>query len=417
MTPRWLILADDLTGAADAGVAFARRGCDTEVTWGDSQPPLNVAVQARDLATRGCGARQAAARHANALRRWLEPGQAVFKKMDSTLRGQPAAEIAACCQALRELGLPAWGVLAPANPPLNRTTRDGRVFVKGEPLENTETWRREHSYPDADLVAMLASAGLGAIKLPLAQVRAGGTAPAAAFRAAAESKHAIGTLVVCDAETDDDLARIVAAARDAAPGFYAGTAGLANALAANAFALRQRTVELPATRRGTLIAVGTPARVSRNAAQKLAEYLGGEPVRVCVREDGNIDDPTQGFATSGMVASRVARGGDAVVILDTERIDTAAVNSMFAEKFAWAIKQVLAQAGALIVTGGETAAALMAEIEVSGISLLDEIEPGLALGMTRGKVEVPIVTKPGAFGDEETLVRCLARMRQLRRTG
>ena len=158
MPPRWLILADDLTGAADAGVAFAQRGCDTEVTWGDSPPPPDVTVHARDLATRGCSARDAAERHADALRRWLEPGQAVFKKMDSTLRGQPAAEIAACCQALRELGHPAWGVLAPANPPMNRTTRDGRVFVKGEPLETTETWKREHSYADADLAAMLATA-------------------------------------------------------------------------------------------------------------------------------------------------------------------------------------------------------------------------------------------------------------------
>jgi uncharacterized protein YgbK (DUF1537 family) len=30
---RWLILADDLTGAADAGVAFARRGWAADVAW------------------------------------------------------------------------------------------------------------------------------------------------------------------------------------------------------------------------------------------------------------------------------------------------------------------------------------------------------------------------------------------------
>jgi hypothetical protein len=137
---------------------------------------------------------------------------------------------------------------------------------------------------------------------------------------------------------------------------------------------------------------------------------------VCVTDDGTIDDPTQGFATTESVAIRVMRGGDVVVLLDTNPIDTTAVNPLYAEKFARAMTRVLLQAGALIVTGGETAAALMAKVEVSGISLLDELEPGLALGMTRGKIEVPIVTKPGAFGDEQTLVRCLARMRQLRRT-
>lgn len=412
MPPRWLILADDLTGAADAGVAFAQRGCDTEVTWGDSPPLLNVTVHARDLATRACGAQEAASRHADALRAWLEPGQAVFKKMDSTLRGQPAAEIAACCETLRELGLPAWGVLAPANPPLNRTTRDGRVFVKGEPLENTETWKREHSYANADLVAMLRTAGLEAIKLPLAQVRAGSTTLAAAFRAAAESKAAVGMLVVCDAETDDDLARIAAAARDAAPGFYAGTAGLAQALAANTFALRKRDVALPATERGTLIAVGTPAKVSRDAAQKLADHLGKGAVRVDM--ESVVDGPAQASFVLGIQA-RVLRGEDTVVRLDAGADDQGALNPHFAQVFSRALLPAMQHMGGLIVTGGETAAALLERIKVRGISLLDEIEPGLALGITRGDVEVPIVTKPGAFGDEETLVRCLARMRQLRR--
>jgi len=412
MTTRWLILADDLTGASDAGVAFAQRGCDTEVTWGDSSPPLDVQVHARDLASRASGAQDAASRHANALRRWLTAGQSLYKKMDSTLRGQPAAEIAALCATLHELGEPAWGVFAPANPAQKRTTRDGRVWVDGQPLENTDTWRREHSYADADLAAMLASAGLQPIKLPLDAVRGGSGALLTVFRAAASS--APGTMLVCDAETDDDLARIASAARAAAPGFYAGTAGLARALAAQAFPLRKREVELPATKHGTLVAVGSPAKVSREAAQRLAQHLGREPEWVRVRTDGTIDDPTQGFSTYH-IAIQLKRGRDAVVLLETDSLDTTAVNPAFVENYAWALRHALSEAGAVIVTGGETAAALLQTIQVRGISLLDEIEPGLALGITRGDVEVPIVTKPGAFGDAQSLVRCLTRMRQLQR--
>jgi hypothetical protein len=36
--------------------------------------------------------------------------------------------------------------------------------------------------------------------------------------------------------------------------------------------------------------------------------------------------------------------------------------------------------------------------------------------MTRGKVQVPIVTKPGAFGDENCLIRCVDRMIEQRET-
>ena len=35
MARRWLILADDLTGAADCAIAFGRRGYAAAVTWGE----------------------------------------------------------------------------------------------------------------------------------------------------------------------------------------------------------------------------------------------------------------------------------------------------------------------------------------------------------------------------------------------
>ena len=35
MSERWLIVADDLTGAADCAIAFAKRGKAATVGWGD----------------------------------------------------------------------------------------------------------------------------------------------------------------------------------------------------------------------------------------------------------------------------------------------------------------------------------------------------------------------------------------------
>ena len=233
----------------------------------------------------------------------------------------------------------------------------------------------------------------------------------AAMRAAAS--RGAGTMIICDAETDDDLARIAMAARAAQPGFYAGTAGLAQALAGMSGALGRRAIELPATRRGTLIAVGTPAKVTREAARKLADHLGRPPVRVCVDGEAHIDESTPGNATLSGSATRILAGGDELVLLDSARTDAVAVNPEFAETFARALREALPHAGALIASGGETAAALLGQVGVHGITLLDELEPGLALGITRGDVEVPIVTKPGAFGDAESLVRCLARLHQL----
>src|SRR5258705_5537391 len=69
MTRRWLILADDLTGAADCAIALGGRGLAAVVTWGDignvrsHQEP----ILAYDIASRGLSADAATARHRDVL--------------------------------------------------------------------------------------------------------------------------------------------------------------------------------------------------------------------------------------------------------------------------------------------------------------------------------------------------------------
>ncbi len=115
----------------------------------------------------------AAGRHADVLARLLTPGRILFKKIDSTLRGQPAAETAAALAHLRSLAGSGFGVFAPAFPATGRTTIDGHILVKGRPLEEAEVWQRDHTYPSADLVEVLATAGIRGERIPLAMVRGG----------------------------------------------------------------------------------------------------------------------------------------------------------------------------------------------------------------------------------------------------
>lgn len=63
----------------------------------------------------------------------------------------------------------------------------------------------------------------------------------------------------------------------------------------------------------------------------------------------------------------------------------------------------------LLCTGGETARAVLHTAGISGIRLAGEVEPGVPLGTGEGgHSRIPIITKAGAFGDPETLVRCRA---------
>ena len=60
---------------------------------------------------------------------------------------------------------------------------------------------------------------------------------------------------------------------------------------------------------------------------------------------------------------------------------------------------------------------MLIRLGVDGIRLLDEIEPGIPLGLTLGSVSVPVVTKAGGFGDEKCLERIIARLRFIKQTG
>lgn len=404
MPDRWLILADDLTGATDAGAAFARRGQSTEVLWGCATASQESAVIAYDVASRGLSATEAASRHQHAVRNLLTPGRSLFKKIDSTLRGQPAAEIAALHAALCNLSRPARGIFAPANPAMRRTTLDGRVLVDGNPLERTEIWQREHSYPSADLVAILGDAGIAAKRAPLASVRG----DARTLRATLDVE---ADVVVCDAETDEDLARIAAAAADGA-GFFIGTAGLAAALAGQ---LPPRRPQIPATTRtasGVLIVVGSMASASRLAARQLATLPG---MRCLGWSPDLLMNPARaGERTQAVerVVALLAAGQDVLVEISQDPGANPSPDARLSRRLGECLRPAMEKVSGLIVTGGETATSLLEQWYVGGILLVDEIEPGIALGVMKvHDTRIPVITKPGAFGDAGCLVRSLERLK------
>src|ERR1035438_853510 len=89
-----LLIADDLTGACDAAVHFARRGYRTHVrldSHGEEVSVLAISAESRDLSAAELR------RVMDDLAQQLPVAQAriLFKKIDSTLRGNVGAEIAA----------------------------------------------------------------------------------------------------------------------------------------------------------------------------------------------------------------------------------------------------------------------------------------------------------------------------------
>jgi uncharacterized protein YgbK (DUF1537 family) len=129
-----LVLADDMTGALEAGAKFSACGIEALVSAVPIPLQQDKAVvfdtETRHLST------SAAAREVTRFVRLCGPAAPlfIFKKTDSTLRGNIAAEL----EALSVL-FPAWSIgFAPAYPILGRTVQAGVLYVHGIPVAQTE---------------------------------------------------------------------------------------------------------------------------------------------------------------------------------------------------------------------------------------------------------------------------------------
>ncbi|MBO1077908.1 four-carbon acid sugar kinase family protein [Roseomonas haemaphysalidis] len=415
MTRDWLILADDLTGAADCGIAFARRGLRASVGWHGVDMAAGAQVVAIDADSRRLPPEEAARRHAGLLRARHAPGMGLIKKIDSTLRGQPAAELAATLAALRGAGRPALAIVAPAFPATGRTTEEGRVHVNGQPLEDTPLWARDHTYGSALLPEVLRSVDLDARVLPLALVRQGDAALAAALRdALAEGLDA----VVCDAVALGDLDILARASLPLAERVvWVGSGGIAAALAAALpDAAPAPGAMPPALRGGVLVVVGSIAEASRGAAARLVAEAAATRFDIppALLRAGPADPRWAPLA--GGIGASLAAGQDTLVMIADDPGADLAQGAALAEALAGLLAPAAARMGGLFATGGETACALLTHLGVNGIRLLDEVEAGVPLGVTQGALQVPVMTKAGAFGNDATILRSLLRLRQLCRT-
>lgn len=419
---RFWVIADDLTGALDTAAPFAAHGWRTcVVPWPGASVAAPPAARGRalaaalrrawaasdvvvvDTASRHVAAREAArrvrdvvtaARRAEAgggarRARRAEMGEAgeggLYKKIDSTLRGNVAAELAAFRAAAAVDCLP----LAPAFPAQGRTTRGGAVWVDGRPL------RRSPAAQDA--LDPTGSGDLAALAPP-------------------------GALDVLDAATDADLRRIASTlARQGRLAAVAGSGGLAGAIAAQ-FGSRRVAPPLPVAAGGVLVVSGSAHPAARVQAQALVA-AGALGLVVAIDPRTPARDRR---ATVTLAADSLRRGRPVVLVCPTLAAGvrvTPRRASAVAVRLADTARDVVAAAavGTLFTVGGDTTAAVVAALHWAPLAVAGAVEPGVALVRLRAQprrtpadtTPAPprwLITKSGAFGDPLTLRRLVRRL-------
>jgi uncharacterized protein YgbK (DUF1537 family) len=422
-----LLIADDLTGGADAGVQFAKRGMKTLLIPFPGEDAVSLAARpAQDALV------------INTITRGLPPGDAfdilsgllksvdpkrfsiLYKKIDSTLRGNIGSEIAAI---LRETDLPLC-FLAPSYPEQGRTLVEGIMMVGEKPLALTEAARDAASPVQESRVCKLlanqTSLSIGTINLT--QVASGKDA----LRRVVEKEQQAGRRIIAfDAVSRRDLATIaeVALSREQVP-LLAGSAGLAGEVA-RILAPAQIIAEPERQRtfRHVLIISGSASAVTHAQLQRLQD--GGLPSFELSRDlvSGNgraVMEDRRKFAH--LLGSALARGS-AIFRTVTERWTGncdggASIPQRIIGVMAGVALEALGEARvdaddlAVILTGGDTALGFLQVLDYQGIELEGELLEGIVRGNLRGGPwdGLAIVTKAGAFGKEDALVRIVERL-------
>jgi uncharacterized protein YgbK (DUF1537 family) len=407
----YLIIADDFTGSNDTGVQIRRRGIPVRVVF-SGRGVTGKESCVLDTESRGLSEDDAFRKTAS------EAGQIsfkdfarVFKKIDSTLRGNIGAET----RALDECYKPELIVFAPALPDLGRTTINGIHRLNGTPITRTELARDPKTPVKIDDIRQIFSrafTGETVTHIDLDAVRGGNINLKG-------GRFSGGRIFSFDAMANTDLQAIVRAvlARGKRV-LWVGAAALADNLLSV-----ERTVP-PA-----LAVIASLSSVTRGQVL-YAEKQGVSLVKAPLHDI--LEKKVQPGETADQAAALLKEGKDVILLASStysedeyrKAEDSARCSGLSGGAMSAFTQSLMgnlalrvlegAEISGLFLSGGDTAMSCFENAGALGSSIITEIAAGIPLmRLIGGRYEgLKVVTKAGAFGKEDAVFYGLRKLRE-----
>lgn len=224
-------------------------------------------------------------------------------------------------------------------------------------------------------------------------------------------KNPEGT-VVADAVTDADLAAVVAGAAEAGIVSFGGTYGLGAALASTFLARETGTRFEPPVVEGMIVVAGsasatTAAQIAHLVAAGAEEMvLDVERMLTCgAEEEAQRVAAYIGSSSAKLLVVHTAAESTGTRVADSCRRrgwNERDLADILATPFARAMQAAPGYAAYLI--GGETTGAVFERLGLGSLIIQGECSPAVPYAVSRTASKWPLIlTKPGAFGTENTL--------------
>ncbi len=402
VAPQLVIIADDLTGAADTAGAFASGKLSVALSLSGSP---DVAVDVLSLSTdcRDAGPADVTYRVLDAIERSRACGapDRWFHKIDSALRGHPGTELSIMMDAL---GFET-AVCVPAIPSQGRAVREGTIEIDALPLHRTTLGMGKETSCIRTILAGNMNRPMSLVDLRT--VRSGKGPLRNALASAGPG------VIVVDAESDEDLDCLAAALVELPAFLPVGSAGLGSALG-RAYALSSRTPAPRSFRSSTAPVLGVVGSAHQISAEQVevASQRGAalvRPVQVQSRWDrAEVDRLRES------VAGSLRAGKDTILTLAGSETSLLQ-GQILADQLAWVAAGPILEGrcGALILTGGDIAAAVCDQLDAEFLWIRGEVSPAIPWGAIGAgpMAGMPVVTKAGSFGEPAALVEAIALLR------
>lgn len=396
-----VVIADDFTGANDTGVKFAMRGADVAVSLTGETPKCDVSViNTETRAEEACKAGEIVEKSVKDLAD--KDTKIVFKKIDSTFRGNIGAEISAAAKAFDTNLI----IVAAAIPGAGRTTIDGKCFVNGTLLAKTE-FADDPKTPIhySDISEIIAEqSDIQCISVPLAKVRSGEWG---------ELEYNTVTALILDSETDDDLFLIGKKIADLNQRIVlVGAAGIASALPFECYLPEPAPV---------LVVAGSMSQTTFDQVNYGADH-GLKIVDIDAQSVWLTPNETLDAAVDK--AKKILLNKDNCAVRTMSKIGERERSQKFCEQqgiksgdFSLAIADFLGRLSKKLIsdislsgvmyTGGDIAIAAARHIEAKAYLIDGEIEAGIPFGHFTNH-NLKIVTKAGGFGKINSIVNVIS---------
>ncbi len=433
MRTKIAIIADDLTGSNDTGLQFSKKGAKTGVVINFSNidktlKELDVVVV--DTESRFDSKETAFEKVYSISRTLTEKGVLlIYKKIDSTMRGNIGAEIDGAVEGARVKA----ALVVPAFPSLGRITQNGICYLNGIPVENTEIAKDpKNPISSSHIPAIINQQSKRNVALiGLECIRRGSAEISIKINSLLEDGSEV---IVLDAVTNDDLAFIAQAVKDLDETIVlAGSAGFAEHIAVPIAARDSRKQEFKPVIQEFNPIVIVAGSVSEITGSQISHALE----KNCVQ---TIDVNLQALFTGREKEEKQriiheidrfsSQREDTVIRTVRSREDIEKAQKLGAQKgldlsgtgehiscFLGDVTREICSTiklGGLILTGGDTAIKVADVMNISFVIIIDEVLPGIPLSYfisdTYG--DIPIVTKAGAFGKENTIVKIIDFLRK-----